>query len=192
MAYSHQSFRITTVIKIVLIFEPRHDKTCIWGIRTGQTQTGLYDHSIWLEAWNFGLRKKRDCTIYVAKGNTHHDQLRGYSLADLHLCFHIDSESRFSHDEAYLSLVVRKPVFGVSKQVPHKPGYSHTRCLEAWNFGFRKKRDCTIRAAKTKTLISFAVTLKLICFFVFAYAKSPFSHNEAHFEVVQHLWLLTV
>ena len=38
---------------------------------------------------------------------------------------------------------------------------------------------------KTKTLISFAVTTKLICVFVFAcaytYAKSPFSHNEAHF-----------
>ena len=38
---------------------------------------------------------------------------------------------------------------------------------------------CTIRVAKTKTLISFAVTAKLICVFVFAYAKSRFSHNEA-------------
>ena len=28
-------------------------------------------------------------------------------------------------------------------------------------------------------LISFAVTAKLICVFVFAYAKSRFSHNEA-------------
>ena len=44
---------------------------------------------------------------------------------------------------------------------------------------FRKKRDCTIRVAKTKALISFAVTAKLICVFVFAYAKSRFSHNEA-------------
>ena len=34
--------------------------------------------------------------------------------------------------------------------------------------------------AKTKALISFAVTAKLICVFVFAYAKSQFSHNEAH------------
>ena len=33
--------------------------------------------------------------------------------------------------------------------------------------------------AKTKALISFAVTAKLICVFVFAYAKSWFSHNEA-------------
>ena len=39
--------------------------------------------------------------------------------------------------------------------------------------------DCTIRAAKTKALISFAVTAKLICIFVFAYAKCLFSHDAA-------------
>ena len=37
--------------------------------------------------------------------------------------------------------------------------------------------DCTIRIAKTKALISFAVTAKLICFFIFAYAKSWFSQE---------------
>ena len=36
-----------------------------------------------------------------------------------------------------------------------------------------------MRVAKTKALISFMVTVKLICVFVFAYAKSWFSHNEA-------------
>ena len=41
--------------------------------------------------------------------------------------------------------------------------------------------DCTILIAKTKALISFAVTAKLICVFVFACAKSLFSHNEAHY-----------
>ena len=40
--------------------------------------------------------------------------------------------------------------------------------------------DCTIYVAKTKGLISFTVTAKLICVFVFAYAKSRFSHDEAH------------
>ena len=39
--------------------------------------------------------------------------------------------------------------------------------------------DCTIRIAKTKALISFAVTVKLICVFVFANAKSQFSHDAA-------------
>ena len=47
---------------------------------------------------------------------------------------------------------------------------SHRRWLEASNFRFRKKRNCTIRVAKIKALISFAVTVKLICVFVFAYA----------------------
>ena len=49
---------------------------------------------------------------------------------------------------SHMSLFVRKPVFG-----------------------FRKKRYCTICVAKTKALISFAVTAKLICGFVFVYAK---------------------
>ena len=40
--------------------------------------------------------------------------------------------------------------------------------------------DCTIRVAKTEELISFAVTAKLICVFVYAYAKSRFSHDPAH------------
>ena len=42
--------------------------------------------------------------------------------------------------------------------------------------------DFTTYVAKTKALISFAVTAKLICVFVFAYAKSRFSHNEAHIK----------
>ena len=52
-------------------------------------------------------------------------------------------------------------------------------------FGFRKKRDCTIYVGKTKALISFVVTAKLITakliyVFVFAYPKSWFSHDAAH------------
>ena len=40
--------------------------------------------------------------------------------------------------------------------------------------------NCTIRVVKTKALISFAVTAKLICAFVFAYADCWFSHEAAH------------
>ena len=40
-------------------------------------------------------------------------------------------------------------------------------------------RNCTIRVAKTKALISFAVTAKLICVFVFAYADCWFSYEAA-------------
>ena len=41
-------------------------------------------------------------------------------------------------------------------------------------------RDCTIYVAKTKTLISCAVTAKLICVLVFAYAKNRFSIDAAN------------
>ena len=58
--------------------------------------------------------------------------------------------------------------------------YSYWRWLETRNFVFRKKRYCTIQVAKTKALISFAFTAKLICVFVFAYAKRWFSHDAAH------------
>ena len=37
------------------------------GFRPGPTQTGLYSNRRWLEAGNLGFRKKRNCTIRVAK-----------------------------------------------------------------------------------------------------------------------------
>ena len=64
---------------------------------------------------------------------------------------------------------MRKPVFGVFDLVPHKPGCTTIEDGERLEISaFRKKRDCTIHVAKTKALISFAVTAKLICVFVFA------------------------
>ena len=47
--------------------------------------------------------------------------------------------------------------------------------------------DCTICVAKTKALISFAITAKLICVFVFAYAKSRFSHDAAQISKTGNL-----
>ena len=61
----------------------------------------------------------------------------------------------------------------VSDLVRHKPD-----CTV--ELGFKKKSDYTIYVAKTKALISFAVIAKLICVFVFAYAKGWFSHDAAH------------
>ena len=53
-----------------------------------------------------------------------------------------------------------------------------------------KKGDCTTYVAKTKALISFTVTVQLICVFVFAYAKSRFSHDAAQFILVSILLFL--
>ena len=49
-------------------------------------------------------------------------------------------------------------------------------------------RNCTIRVAKTKALISFAVTAKLICAFVFAYADCWFSHVAAQMSYMRARW----
>ena len=45
---------------------------------------------------------------------------------------------------------------------------SHKKGLEASNFGFKKTRDGTIQAVKTKELNRCAVTAQLTCVFVFA------------------------
>ena len=83
---------------------------------------------------------------------------------------------------------MRKPVFGVSDLVRHKPGCVVTEDglrLEISDLG--SSRDCSICVAKTKALISGAVTAQLICVFVFAYAKSRFSDIEASFIGITRL-----
>ena len=96
-------------------------------------------------------------------------------------------KNRISHDVAHITCItfLNEPVYEKTNNVCFRPGltqtglFKHRRWLEAGNFGFRKKRNCTIHVAKTKVLISFAVTAKLICTFVFAYANSWFSHAKA-------------
>ena len=97
----------------------------------------------------------------------------------------------FPRGGSYVQLctVLIEPVHGKTNNLGFRPGLtkirlcSHRRLLETANFGFRKKRNCTIHVAKTKALISFAVTAKLICAFVFAYADCWFSHGAAQFYV---------
>ena len=50
--------------------------------------------------------------------------------------------------------------------------------------------NCTICIAKTKALISFAVTAKLICVFVFPYTKNLFSHDAALLWVLIRIVIL--
>ena len=64
-----------------------------------------------------------------------------------------------------MSHIVRKPVFGVSDLVRHKPGCTITEEI-CRGLKFRIKKveglNCTIYVAKTKALISCAVTANLI------------------------------
>ena len=62
----------------------------------------------------------------------------------------------------------------VFEQVRHKMFFTVTEVA------FRKYRNCTIRVGKTKVLISFAVTAKLICAFVLASACCWFSYGMTH------------
>ena len=85
-----------------------------------------------------------------------------------------------------MSLVVRKPVFGVSNQVPHIQGCTITKDdkrLEISYLGCRGIVLQCIHLAKIKALISFAVTAKLICVFVFAYAKAGFLTTRLNYGV---------
>ena len=88
-----------------------------------------------------------------------------------------------------MSHLLRKP----TKWFPNSPTqirlYSHRSRLETLNFGIKKKRKCTICVAKTKVLISFEVTAKLICVFVFAYADHWFSHEEAQILNLQQSFM---
>ena len=77
----------------------------------------------------------------------------------------------------------------VSEQVRHKLSCTSTedgQRLEILDLGSRDT------VAKTKALIRFAVTVKLICVFVFAYAKCWFSHDAATYNVycLDHVLLL--
>ena len=74
---------------------------------------------------------------------------------------------------------MRKPTICGSDQSDTNQAVQSQK-LETRNFRIKQKRDCTIRVAKTKALISCAVTAPLICAFVFAYADCWFSGALTH------------
>ena len=66
------------------------------------------------------------------------------------------------------------------------PEMSHDQSQKkarSWNFGFRKKRNCTVQVGKTKPLITFAITVKMVCTFVFTQVKIQFSYDEAEMQI---------
>ena len=75
---------------------------------------------------------------------------------------------------------MRKQTIWVPEQVRHNPPVQLQKIARSLKFRIRKKKDCTIHVAKTKVLTSFAVTVKLVCAFVFAYADCCFSYSATH------------
>ena len=83
-----------------------------------------------------------------------------------------------------MSRDARKPVFGEGGVRPGATQfglYNHRCRLEARNVAISSKGIVLSRVAKTKALISRAVTAQLSCAFVFADAKIRFSHEAAQF-----------
>ena len=76
-----------------------------------------------------------------------------------------------------MSRYVRKPTMWILTRSDTNQTVQLLEMARGWKFW--KKRYCTIQVAKTKALISFAVPKKLICVFVFAYAKHRFSDDAA-------------
>ena len=58
-------FKLLNVDSVMSVktYEPRHEKTCLQGLRPGKTQTGLLSYRDQLETWNFGFSKNRYYTI---------------------------------------------------------------------------------------------------------------------------------
>ena len=80
--------------------EPRHEKTCLRCFRPGPTQTRLYSHRRWLDAWNFGFEKEMNCAIYVVKTKA----LISCAVTAQLICAFVFSyaEITFSHDAAQI------------------------------------------------------------------------------------------
>ena len=87
-------------------------------------------------------------------------------------------DKKITSAQTHTSRDVRKP--GIPTRSDTNRAVQPQKMVRDFKFRIRKYRDCTICVAKTKVLISCAVTAQLICGFVFAYAKSRFSHDGAH------------
>ena len=48
--------RVKVTLKLHLIYEPCHEKTCLLGFPLDLTQTRLYCHRRWLKAWDLASR----------------------------------------------------------------------------------------------------------------------------------------
>ena len=79
-----------------------------------------------------------------------------------------------------MSLCARKPTIWVPTRSDTNWAVQSPKMARGLKFVFKLKRDCTIGVAKTKALISFGVTAKLLCAFVFAQAFCWFSYAVAH------------
>ena len=75
---------------------------------------------------------------------------------------------------------MRKPVFGVSDHVRHKPGCTPTEDSKRLEILDLESRGTVLSCSEN--ICADHVTAKLVCVFVFAYAKILFLHAAAHLK----------
>ena len=80
-----------------------------------------------------------------------------------------------------MSHIMRKPKMWFPNRSDTNQVVQAQNMVRDGHFGFRNQRNCTIRVAKTKALISFAVTAKLIYVFVFAYIQIVGFQRLSHY-----------
>ena len=81
-------------------------------------------------------------------------------------------------------LVKYEPVLEKTNNLGFRPGPTKTKLYSNRSrLKLKEKRDSMYYVVKTKALISFAVTAKLVCAFVFAYANCWFSHAVARISI---------
>ena len=84
----------------------------------------------------------------------------------------------------YLSLCMRKPTIWVPTRYYTNRAVQSQKMVRSLKFRIYEEERLYYLVAKTKALISFAVTAKLICAFVFAYAQCWFYHAAAHLKIL--------
>ena len=74
---------------------------------------------------------------------------------------------------------MRKPTIWVLTRSDTNQAVQLQKMVSGWKAWIKRVEEFYYCVAKTKALISFSVTAKLICAFVFAYADCWFSHAAA-------------
>ena len=76
---------------------------------------------------------------------------------------------------------MRKPTIWVPTRSDTNQAVQSQKMVRGWKLDL-ESRGIFYLCSETKALISFAITGKLICAFVFTYADCWFSHAVAHIE----------
>ena len=79
-----------------------------------------------------------------------------------------------------MSLCMRKPTIWVPTRSDTNRAVQSQKKVRSLKFRISEEDKIVYRVAKIKALISFAVTAKLICAFVFAYSDCWFSRTVAY------------